>query len=340
MHADILTYALFLCALAAAARPNWPRSVCGAIFAALIPVKLISVVFLPAALVADILCDAKNLRDNPLAIIKLLRQYAVAIVLSALAVTSVLLFNRYATGYWISPSLYSSTTETMLEGPRIFLFSIPREFLFYWHGSVSSGLPLAAFCLSNIIAFLCLISLRLNDKTKWFLIYSLACIGLSVALLFVRTYTPTVRLLGYGLIALFFGLRPQRWANPLWALYAALSVVVAITNVVTINSLGAVDPRYRELAKEVAEYVDANSVIATNSYHILDINQNVASVPIQELSEAKPYSLFLWVTLPRFDPISDVVWKLDRPGSDWCERKQLDGGLLFEKCQPIGPKDQ
>src|SRR5205807_2276833 len=112
---------------------------------------------------------------------------------------------------------------------------------------------------------------------------------------------------GYGLIILFLGFRPQRWANSLWLLYGCMSLAIAGVNAVTVNSLGVNDPRYADLAAQVRSELSGSKVVATNSFHLLDLHSNIPSVPVTDYGDAAQYETFLWVTLPSFDPGASPV---------------------------------
>src|SRR5207249_1040007 len=107
----------------------------------------------------------------------------------------------------------------------------------------------------------------------------------------VRHYDPSVRLVGYGVIVLFAGLRPAKWANLVWLLYGVASLVTGVVNGMTVNSLGSTDPRYAELASQVRSYYEGMRPIATNSFHILDVGANVPSEPVSDLNEAAQYDM-------------------------------------------------
>jgi len=115
--------------------------------------------------------------------------------------------------------------------------------------------------------------------------------------------------------------------------YGAASLATAVVNARTVNSLGVNDPRYAALAAEFRAKYEGSSVVATNSFHILDLHADIPSVPISNYSELKPYQLFFWVTLPRYDAVTTSVTTLPHPGSDWCEKQQLSGGVLFARCR-------
>jgi hypothetical protein len=68
----------------------------------------------------------------------------------------------------------------------------------------------------------------------------------------------------------------------------------------------------------------------------LDLHANIASVPVTDYGDAPQYETFFWVTLPSFDPGASPVTTVAHPGQDWCEERQLVGGILFSRCKPSG----
>jgi len=326
VHADIFTYALFLTALLMATSSKHPRVLPSMIWALLIPVKLIAVVFLPPALGSDILSSRRSWWE-------LMRAYTPGILTSILGVGCILIFNRLTIQAWVSTSMGSSSFGTVISGAKTFVVSIPREFLFGWHGTIAAPFPGVMFLISMGLAAVCILSLRPVPERKWFTYYGLLCLISSALLLCVRDYVPSVRLLGYGLIVLFLGVRPMGWGNPVWLLYGVVSLSIGAVNALTVNSLGSMDPRYARLAGEVRASYKEDGVVATNSFHLLDLHANIASIPVTNYVEAEKYSEFLWVTLPKYDPIATAVMAIARPGQDWCEQKQFSGGALFARCK-------
>lgn len=332
-HADIFTYALFLTAVGLAAGQHHARLSPALIWALLIPIKLIAVVFLPPALLADRITWAPPWR-------KLLRVYWPGAAASFAGVSGILAFNHLTTGVWIPSSHQHSSLRMLLSGVRIFLVSIPREFLTNWHSSIRAPFPRVALPIVLLLAVTSMLSLcpLKQPEGKWLRGYGWFCLIGSALLLLVRYYEPSVRLVGYGLIALLLGFRPKDWANSVWLLYGAASLVVGIVNGVTVNSLGSTDPRYVALASEVRQFYEASAktvhTMATNAPYLLDLNANLPSVPVQNDKDADSYQTLLWVTLPNFDPGASSVLLMNRPGSEWCEQKKFTGAILFGRCSP------
>ena len=124
----------------------------------------------------------------------------------------------------------------------------------------------------------------------------------------------------------------MEWADGGWLLYGLLSIITAGVNGITVNSLGINDYRYIKLAEEVKYYYVGSDVVATNSFHILDVYAKITSIPVNDYVSASKYSKFFWVTLPQFDAVATTVTEVPHPGSDWCEQKSFSGGVLFTRC--------
>ena len=124
----------------------------------------------------------------------------------------------------------------------------------------------------------------------------------------------------------------MKWANGVWMLYGLVSLVTGVANGMIVNSLGSNDPRYAELATQFRSYYVGSEIVATNSFHILDLHANIPSIPVADYAEADPYHKFFWVTLPRFDAVASAVTGMPHPGKEWCEEKHFSGGVLFTRC--------
>jgi hypothetical protein len=321
-HADILTYALFFMGIALAVRGTG-RLLPGLIWAFLVPIKLIAVIFLPSAFVADVVARRESWK-------RCLWSYAPAAIMTAIAVGGVMTFNALTVGALSSNA--KSSAGTLVWGVERFVVSILRRFLFDWHGSVSTPFPKVALPLCIVLAGICFCFLRPAPDGGWLRVYGVAYLVCTWLLLSVRFFDPSVRLTGYGLIVLIMGFRPMKRARGIWLLYGLVSLAVGITNGMTTNCLGSNDPRYAQLAFEFRSYYRGADIVATNSFHILDLHANIASVPVADYSEADRYQKFFWVTLPEFDALPVTITPMPRPGRGWCEERQFSGGILFARC--------
>jgi hypothetical protein len=116
-------------------------------------------------------------------------------------------------------------------------------------------------------------------------------------------------------------------------LYGLASLITGIVNGITVNSLGSNDPRYAELAAQFRSHSSGSDIVATNSFHILDLHANIPSIPVADYSEMDSYQKFFWVTLPQFDAVATSVTAMPHPGQEWCVERQLRGGVLFTRCK-------
>lgn len=323
-HSDVLTYALFLAAICFTIEGT-ARTLPALIWAFLVPVKLVAAVFLPPAFAADSIAARHDWK-------RLLRSYVAAGIVTAAGIAGVVAFNVLTVRTWLPSSHEKSSLKVLALGAKSFIFSIPRSFLFNWHGSVTAPFPRIVFPVCMLLAAICLCSLRPTPAGKWYRIYGASCLVCSGLLLCIRSYDPSVRLTGYGLIILMLGFRPMKWANGVWMLYGLVSLVTGVDNGITVNSLGSNDPRYVELAARFRTYYAASEIVATNSFHILDLHANIPSIPVAQYAEAAPYRKFFWVTLPNFDAVATTVTAMPRPGKEWCEEKTFLGGTLFARC--------
>jgi hypothetical protein len=323
-HADMLTYALFLAAICFTVQGPG-RTLPAVIWAFLVPVKLIAVVFLPPAFAADSIGRRQDWK-------KLLRSYIPAVIVTATGIGSVLAFNILTVGTWIPSSHDKSSLKVLALGVKSLIISIPRAFLFNWHGPVSDPFPRIAFPVCMLLAAICLSSLRSKPDGKWLRIYGASCLVCSGLLLCVRSYDPSARLVGYGLIILMMGFRPMKWANGVWMLYGLVSLVTGVENGMSVNSLGSNDPRYAELAAQFRSYYVGSEIVATNSFHILDLHANIPSIPVEDYPDAAHYQKFFWVTLPNFGAVGNSVIEMPHPGKEWCEERKFSGGVLFKYC--------
>lgn len=332
VHADIFTYAVFLIGLWIAGLPGEPRWIPALLWAAMIPVKLIAIVFPPAASLADLW---RRSWDGK----KWIRDHFVAGFLSIAAVVGVSYFNFRSIGSWISASHQAMTWSGLGDALVVFVSSIGRRFLFDWHGSIREGIGAALFAICTILALASFTFLRREDQGQWLRRFGISCLLLSGLLLLVRSYEPSTRLVGYGLLAIIAGFRPLERSRWLWASYGVFSLIAAISNARATPGLGSADPSFAELARQAAPHCIPGTVLASNSFHILDIHTGIASVPVDKNEIPPQYKQYLWVNLHNPDPGTTIVTPLPRPpAGQWCNPISLRGGELFERC-PSAPQD-
>lgn len=324
VHVDIFTYAVFFAALFAATRGTG-RSAPGIAWASLFPFKFIAILFLPPAIVADWVTE--RLRAGAL-----VRRYLPAVLATAGAVGFILVFD-FLTEHALIPAGHDALTrENLARAGQWFVVHSVRSFLFDWYGSVRTPVGVAAFAACLILIALCLGTLRARPDGRWLRVYGASWLVFAGLLLLIRWYETSPRLVGYGLIALILGFNPVRRANWLWLVLGTASLAAGVVNGVTVNSLGGNDARYARVANELREYYHGTDTVATNSTVFIYADANVAEVDDPVRARAQDFRKFLWVTLPQYDGLQEMVIASPRPGSGWCEEKQLTGAIFFTRC--------
>jgi hypothetical protein len=328
---DILTYTLFLLAVFLFGSANSRLQILSyGIWNILIPLKLIAIVFTPAALLVEWLAKDKSSRFKDL-------HKPALILLGYLAtVGAIVIFNILTINQPIPATHGQSSLGIWANAIARFVETIPREFLAYWHGSIQNPLVLVPFCISLALAAWCLMTLRPYAKGNQLRNLAIAVLALSFVLVLVRQFDAGVRLTGYGLLVLFFAFRPAtaniRRLGYAWLGYASISFALSAANATTVNSLGINDPRYQAMAYELSSAGLPRETIFTNSYHILDIHTRYATRPTQDLELLGEGAYFLQVTLPNYDGVATIIQPMSPPGSGWCQVVAVPGATLFHKC--------
>ena len=220
--------------------------------------------------------------------------------------------------------------RSVADAMGLMIFGLPRQGLAFWYGSVLSWTVMVPFVAIAGMGAWCYASLERAPSASKIFALGLTLLGLSVALQFVRQYSGGWRLTAYGLFAILLGMRVRPRTGRRWLAYAAASLAFAVTNARTVNATGVNDARYAALAAEVAPSVDAMP-LATNSYHLLDIHQRIATTPVGSLGEVVGQR-FLWIDLPSYDGTATVITAMDRPSAGWCEAAEVAGAVLFRRC--------
>ncbi len=322
---DVLTYAGFLWAATAWARTRGDAPGPYLAWSALIPVKLIAALFAPAGLAAAWWASG---RPRPLAI-------SAAAVGWTAAVGGVLSFNHFTAHEVASGSYRPASVASMLHFLQSTTLGLPRTWLAFWYGSVVSWPVLPAILVTVLIAVWAYAGLAADRSARPVRALGIALLGLCVSLAALVDYGGW-RLIGYAAITLLLGFRPAHRLRA-WPLYAAASLVLACVNARAVNSLGANDPRYAELA-HAAVGAGARPGIATNSFHLLDVHQGVGSRPVTRLDDVRE-DWFLRVDLPAYDAVATTVWPVPTPSPGWCQTAAFPGGALFHRCRRDSDND-
>ncbi len=326
---DVLTYALFLCALFLHYKDSSRlRLASYLIWGALIPVKLIAVAFIPAAILARYL-------GRPLRVIWAERfELLIAIASWSLFFSLTLAYNRLTIqsampSSQIQSRPYHDTFDLFVSASH-FLVSVPRTFLSNWYGSLGTASALIPFCVVLLVALVCLSTLRFHSRQL--AKHAVLLLLLIMLLQFGSRQIGGARLAGYGLITLFFALYPVGKWRQAWVVYGLLGLALGVFNAFTNNSLGANDPRYEKLAQEALKIEAFPKNVLTNSFHILDLHAKLATRYTTSVEQQGDAEYFFWVSLPKYDAIATTVSRVEMPGEGWCEVAQLPGAKLFRVC--------
>jgi hypothetical protein len=321
VHADILTYALFLAGICLAVGSD-SRTRSALIWAGLFFFKFIAGVFLPPALVADYASGKKDWK-------LLSRMYAPGVIVTAAAVGAIFVFDFVTERSLIPAGHPEPSQQSIFSSIRGFAVYSLRSFLFDCYGSVHAPFPRVAFPVCMILWAACFLSLRAASQGRWLRVYGAACLICSALLLFVRWYEFTPRLAGYGLVILIAGYQPVKRADWLWILLGVVSLANGVVNGLTVNSLGANDPRYARLVAEYEAYAPRLESVATNASGLLFADRDMGWTGDADSAHEQK---ILWVDLPVYDAMMEMVIQMPRPGPGWCAEKQFSGGTLFRRC--------
>jgi hypothetical protein len=325
---DILTYALFLLALFLHNRDGFRyRAISYLIWGLLIPVKLIAVIFIPAAVLARYL-------GRPISFIWAERhEIFIAIASWALFLFITLNYNSQSSEHTIVNShsqLGINYNASYFWGAAsYFLWSIIRTFLSNWYGSIWTAYTLIPYCLVLLVALVCLSTLRFHSRHM--AKHAIMLILISCMLQLGSQQVDGARLTGYGFITLLFALYPAvRWGK-IWLIYGLLGFALTAGNAITQNCVGANDPRYEKLAYEASRIGVLPEKVLTNSFHILDVHTRMPTEHVRSLEQIGDTEYFFWVNLPSYDAIATTVSPIEMPGDGWCEVASMTGAKLFRR---------
>jgi hypothetical protein len=321
---DILNYAIFLLAAAIWQRQERSRLPAYLLLSLLIPIKLISVVFLPAAVFVDLAWH--RYQSYRLQILNI--SIAFLVWLSSLGI--VLWMNQTMSGQLISKSHERTNITSFFYEITQLLKSIPRLLLFTWYGSIKRPEVLSLFIATVVLAGVCLLSLRLRTHSSQVFIFGIVVLFSSLALGLVQHFDFSVRLTGYGLFLLPTLTQPPRRSHRFWIAWAGLSIATALWNRIDVNNLGGNDPRYELLAKQVKDLSILKGPVASNSFHILDVHAHEGSDLLDSNTNLDRYGSLVIIDLPPYDAIASTVWPYtSQLSSDWHLAAEVPGGRVY-----------
>jgi hypothetical protein len=326
---DVLTYALFLLAMLLHYQESSRlRAVSYLIWGALIPVKLIAVAFIPAAVFARYLGrPLRNIWAEKFELIVAVASWSLFLFMTM--AFNFLTIQSPMPGSQVKRELYNDAFD-LLGSVSNFLVSIPRTFLSNWYGSLGEVSALIPFCVVFLVALVCLSTLRFHSRQM--ATHAILLTLLIILVQFGSRQIGGARLAGYGFIILFFAFHPAAKWHKAWVVYGLLGLALSAFNAFTQNSLGANDPRYEKLAHEALSIKAFPEKVPTNSFHILDLHTKVATQHVTSVEEFGDAEYFFWVSLPKYDAIATTVSPVEMPGVGWCEVASLTAAKLFRKC--------
>ncbi len=324
---DILNYTVCLAAVLIYGSGSFAGRVAGSILCSvLIPIKMIAVTFAPALLLAELI----ELGFRPF-----FRSRWREVIIAGLAWAACLgwlLWYNARTLQQAAPETHiPATLHTVLGEAWMFCQSFFREGLATWYGSIRPLPVLLPFALVVVLGLACVASLRRGQSWSFLFKAGAAMLALSWAMEFYRDYGAGPRLMGYGMLFMMIGARPLIQSTPLWAAYAAATIIFAIANHLTTGMLGLNHPAYETAAKEAAARLPPDTIVYTNAWRLLEIHAEHRSVSTTDLASLPPGSWYWRVSLPNFDAIMRPVADPPVMDASWKEQARLSSGTLYRR---------
>lgn len=330
---DILTYALFLVGTFI----YWqPRSTTTRFWAftlwnLLIPIKLVTAVITPAALLSELIIDfhRHGLRLN-------IRSYIYPTLSWFLSLGSLLLYNRWVSSAAMpinhAPASFIGFFQEIVD----FIISIPRTTLSYWYGTLNEPIALMCFGISLFVGVLAVSTLRPNWNNHQHLYFGLLLVLLTFALLIVRKFDANIRTMGYGILIILLMFRPitLNRSHIIWIAYATTMLISTFLNVFLVNGQGINLAMYETLANQMERSLptDSNTTIYSNGYKIIDLHLGIPSITNSNAPPSTRGNYYLLVNLPNVDGIMQTVGEPPMLNDEWCSLREGIGGTLYQPC--------
>ena len=297
------------------------------LWSALIPIKLIAVVFAPAVLFVDWwLSGNRNFWSR-------LPQHVVAGVCWLLFLAGTLAFNYFTIHSWSSPSYLDPTVAGLFHELKRFADGLFLGFLTAWYGRDRTPEMWIAMVTTLCLGLAALATLERSEQGKWLRWMGAGVLGMSWLLQSVRLFYADPRLMGYGVFLLLLGFVPRGRSVKIWIVYAGATVALAVFNVAVTVSTGTNHPAYEQLGRQIAAIRLPEGHIVSNSFHVLDVHAGIPTRPIESLEKVPRGTIYIEIILPNYDSVAPTILPAPRRDSSWVEIANVDGATVYQKTE-------
>lgn len=324
-HPDILTFSFFLLGVLLFQRGNRSQQMLAyCIWNALIPFKFIAIAFSPAALLTEAIGNRRRLVGDR-------RVLSLALGGWVVGLGATIAFNLATIGEVASGTHKTFRIDAFGRDLVLLGVSIPRTLITSWYGSIRDPQIAGTMAILLALGVACIATLKPTKGNARILVLGTFVLVVTVGMRLIRDFDLSSRLTGYGLIILVLVGIPRSKSRWLWVSYGLASIAIAIVNA-AVPHLGINDPRYEHLAETVVSQGIPVEPLMTNSFHILDVHERVATVRYAGESVPSDVTFFLWVSEPNHDAIAAPVTPIPRPSPGWCKVYSVEGATLLRRC--------
>jgi hypothetical protein len=325
---DILTFFIFLLGVWLYVKKGaFGRLAAYALWAALIPLKLIAVVFTPGVLLADwrLAGHRQFWRRLP--------QHLAALGFWLLFLGATVAFNYLTIHAWSSPSYVNPTVTGLVKEIQRFVSGAFVGFLAVWYGPTRQMHIVGPLVLTIWFGLWAFSTLERSPRGRALLVMGTAILIVSWVLEGVRLYYADARLMGYGMILMLLGFVPRGRFLWSWFAYAALVLLLAVYNVANVVSVGTNHRAYADLARRIAAVGLPEGPKVSNSFHLLDVHAGIPTRPAISLDQLPRGTVYVKITLPNYDGLAHTVWPPADLDSSWRETASVPGATIYQKVQ-------
>lgn len=326
---DILTFFVFLLAakLFHVEHFRFGRLLACFLWGALIPLKLIAVVFVPGVLLADWWMNGNR------HFWARFTQHASAGAFWLLFAGATLAFNYFTIYAWNSPSYVDPSIMGLINELKRFVSGFFVGILAVWYGPIQQPRVATPVVATVWLGLAALSTVKTSPRGKPLLGMGIGILVISWLLEIVRLYYADARLMGYGILLVLVGLAPGGRFAWLWTLYAFGTLALAIYNVATTVSVGTNHSAYADVARRIAATRLPEGPIVSNSFHILDVHAGIPTRPVTSLDTVPRGTIYVEITLPNYDAIAKTVGPAAAVDSSWREIASVEGARIYQKVE-------